>query len=76
MWPDGTHPLLSQSQVVSVCQSFSPVAQFFFLVKFFSFFFFLSMEKRCGHIDVLKTFPGDTDHIYIYIYIYIYGFMV
>ena len=27
------------------------------------------MEKGCGHIDVLKTFPGDTVCKYIYIYI-------
>ena len=26
------------------------------------------MEKGCGHIDVLKKFPGDTDCEYIYIY--------
>ena len=37
-----------------------------------------SIEKGCGYIDVLITFPGDTDpkYIYIYIYIYIYGFVV
>ena len=29
------------------------------------------MENGCGQIDVLKTFPGDTDHIYIYIYIWV-----
>ena len=62
-------PCYSQSQVVSVCQSFRPVAQFFFSpAKYFSFFFF-SMEKGCGHIDMLKTFPGDTDCIYIYIWV-------
>ena len=69
MWPDDPTPCYSQSQVVSVCQSFRPVAQFFFPGKVL---FFFSVEKRCGHIDVLKTFPGDTDRKYIYIYIYIY----
>ena len=64
----GPTPCYSQSQVVSVCQSFRPVAQFFFRQSIFlSFLFFsLSMEKGCGHIDVLKIFPGDTDCKYIY----------
>ena len=69
MWPDGTHPCYSQSQVVSVCQSFKPVAQFFFPAKNFSFFyfFFLSMVKGYGHIEVLKTFPCDTDCKYMFV---------
>ena len=33
MWPDGTNPCYLQSQVVSACQSFRPVAPFFFLAK-------------------------------------------
>ena len=49
-----------------VCQSFRPVAKFFFSGKVL-FFFFFSMEKRCGHIDVLKTLPGDTDCKYIWV---------
>ena len=62
----GPTPCYSQSQVVSVCQSFRPVAQFFFffffffffLAKFFSFFFLIfSMEKGCGHINMLKKIP-------------------
>ena len=67
----GPTPCYSQSQVVSVCQSFRPVAQVFPPAKYF-FSFFLGMEKGCGHIDVLKTFPGNTDCKYIYIYIYIW----
>ena len=58
-------PCYSQSQVISVCQSFRPVAQFFFPQQ--SIF---SMEKGCDHIDMFKTFPGDTDckiHIYIWV---------
>ena len=43
---------------------FRPVAQFFYS-KVLSFHFF-DMEKGCGHIDVFKTFPGDTDYKYIY----------
>ena len=54
---------------MSVCQSLRPVAQIF-LAKYFSFFlfffFFFCMEKGYGHIDILKTFPGDTDCKYIY----------
>ena len=69
MWRDGTHPLLF-TESSCVCM---PKKLNFFPGKAF-FFFFFSMEKGCGHIDVLKTFPGDTDRIYIYIYIY--GFMV
>ena len=63
-------PCYSLSHVVSVCQNFRPVAQFFFQqCFFFSFsFFFLSMEKGCGHTDMLKTFPGDTDYKYIWVY--------
>ena len=62
----GPTPCYSQSQVVSVCQSFRPVAQLFFLAEYFSFFLFFGMEKGCGHIDMLKTFPDDTDYKYIY----------
>ena len=63
----GPTPCYSQSQVVSVCQSFRPVAQFFFQQSNF-LSFFGGMEKGCGHIDMLKTFPGDTDCKYVYIY--------
>ena len=65
----GPIPCYSQSQVVSVCQNFRPIAHFppppppFF-----------NMEKGYGHTDMLKTFPGDTGRKYIYIYIY--GFVV
>ena len=72
-------PLLLIYIVVSVCQSFRPVALSPPPVKYFFFFFFFSMEKGCCHIDVLKTFPGDTDCKYIYIpqtHIYICGFVV
>ena len=53
---------------MSVCQSFRPVDQFFFSpgkILFFPFFF--SIEKGCGHIDVLKKFLGDTDCKYIWV---------
>ena len=40
MWPDGTHPMFLQSQVVCM-SSFRPVAPFFFLEKYpFGYFFF------------------------------------
>ena len=64
----GPSPYYSQSQVVYVCQSFRPVAQFFFWQSTI-FKIFLSMEKGCGHINVLITFPGDTDPKYIYIWV-------
>ena len=35
------------------------------------FSFFFEIQKGCVHIDILKTFPGDTGS-YIYIYIYIH----
>ena len=57
-------PLLVIHRVVSVCQSFRPVARFFFPIKVL-FFLLFSIEKVCSHIDVLNTFPGDTDHIYM-----------
>ena len=69
-------PCYSQSQVVFVCQNFKPAAQVFPLAKYFFLLLFFGMEKGCGHIDVLKTFPGDTDCKCVYIYIYIYGFVV
>ena len=40
----GATPCYSESQVVLVCQSFRPVAQFFFSSKVL-FFFFFSMER-------------------------------
>ena len=53
---------------MSVCQSFRLVAQFFPPGKYlFFFFFFGSMEEGCGHIDMLKTYPSDTDHKYIWV---------
>ena len=61
----GPIPCYSQSQVVSVCQSYRPVAQFFFPAS--TFFFFFSMEKGYGHIDMLKTFPGDTNRKYMWV---------
>ena len=61
MWPDGAHPLLfTESSCV-----YMPVAQFF--PGKVLFFLFLNMEKGCGHIDMLKTFPGDTDCKYIWV---------
>ena len=64
----GPTPCYSQSQVVSVCQSFRPVAQFFPLAKYF-FSSFFSMEKGCGHINILK-------HSLVTLIINIYGFVV
>ena len=52
MWTDGPSPCYSQSQVVSVCQSFRPIAQFFFPAK--SFFFLFNMEKGSGHRPKVK----------------------
>ena len=57
---------------MSVCQSFRPVAQVFPQLSTFFLLFFFGMEKGYSHIDMLKTFPGDTDCKYIYIY----GFVV
>ena len=37
MWLDGTRPMLFADQVVSVCQSFRPVAPFSFLQKYYFF---------------------------------------
>ena len=57
----GPNPCYLQNQVESVCQSFRPVAQSFFLTKvqFFSCFFVLFFYYRngCGHIDILMMFP-------------------
>ena len=61
----GPTPRYSQSQVMSVYQSFRPVTQFFFLLAKYFFLPFFSMEKGCGHTDMLKTFLGDTDCRYI-----------
>ena len=54
---------------MSVCLSFRPLAQFFLLgkVQLLLLFFFKSIEKGSGHINVIITFPGDTDPKYIYI---------
>ena len=73
----GPTPCYSQSQVVPVCQSFRLVAQQFFFsgksTNFCCFSFFKGIEKGCGHMDVLITFPSETESKYIYIYIWIYG---
>ena len=68
----GPTPLYSQSQVVSVCRSFRPVAQFLSPAKYnFSIKKEkkLRIEKGCGYIDVLITFPGHTDPKYIYMWV-------
>ena len=66
----GSTPCYSQSQAVSVCQSFRPITKKIFPpAKYLFFFFLLSKEKRCGHINMLKTFHGDTDHKYIWVVI-------
>ena len=51
--------MLSQSQSVSVCQSFRPVAPFFFLAKV-PFLAFKQYRNGCGHIDMLMTLPLVT----------------
>ena len=58
----GPTPCDSQSQVVSACQSFRPIAPFFFLAKV-SFF---EYRKGCGHVDILRCTPGVTDSKYRY----------
>ena len=51
---------------MSLCQSFRPVTHFFPRQSTFFSLFYYYMEKGCGHIDVLKTIPGDTNRKYIY----------
>ena len=53
VWPDGTHLCYSQSQVVSTCQSFRPVAPFFFWLKCHLWLSFIKYRKGCGHINIL-----------------------
>ena len=47
VWPDGTYPCYSQSQVVSVCQSFRPVVPFFFSGK----------STICGFLSTQRVWP-------------------
>ena len=65
----GWDPPLVFHRVVSVCQSFRPVAQFFFPSKILFFSLIFKYGKGVCHIDMLKMFPVDTDHIYIYIWV-------
>ena len=64
----GRTPCYIQSQVVSACQRFRPVAPFFFLAKVpFLFCFFVKYRKGCDHIDMLMTFPWCTDFKYVWV---------
>ena len=49
-------PCYSQSQAVFACQSFTSVAPLFFSGKS-TIFSLCEYRKRCGHIDMLMTFP-------------------
>ena len=64
MWPDGTHPMLF-AESNCVCQSFTHLAPFFFLVKYHIKKKKIEYKKGCGHKYMLMIFSGDTDSKYI-----------
>ena len=45
VWPDGTHPILFAESSCVACQSFRPVAPFFFSWQKYSFWLFLEYER-------------------------------
>ena len=66
MWPDGTHPMLfSEISFVSACQSFRPVAQFFFSAKTTIFGFFLNTERIWPYKYAYDVPLENTDFKYI-----------
>ena len=62
--PDGTLKLFAESSV-SACQRFRLVDPFFGMKV--PFLAFLKYRKGCSHIDMLMTFPGDSDSKYIWV---------